>query len=787
MAKPFLSKALLCFAAAGSLLYFTGCNSNDEADPNELTRAPFRIVEVMVPPYLDGAIDEIAWKKAAMASAFMTQDGQWDLFSPRVYAVYDRSNLYFAWSCPLPAGTTAFAGLRAANDNNIREDESFEIFLDPFGKKKSYHHLIVNSLGYYYSSQRLQDGSIADWQVIPEIKTTKTANAWHAEVKIPLAALPPDCVKAYPGKWMVNFRRNRGGTGGVITGWSGTGSYNSTTQLMPAELSLRGGVSFAISPISKQLDRCDFELTVRNQALTFRKVLVCAGVSSMVAREYTLNPGEEAKMPVSVKIYQQEEMLNSRRGERMFVSCRDGIFNNLFDSRTGFLPSAEAELDSFFVYPGERILRFHVDSNFEKDNGKFATEIRQETGGAVKTFDNSVITADGSSSVQGKFNIEALEPGRYVAAVSAYNAKDNPFFTVFRPFIVKAEKYPPILPEGKIQWQPQGYLTIAGEPVFLFYLIPPLAPVPEISTSTFNVMYKQSQRQLDSLQPNCLERHGIVTTAFSLNGSVALEPAVLSKNIVDVAGSGAARLIFRNIGFNAGADLFSPEQNGQKIMPENYYRTIYDYLKKIDPHTPVGLHLAAAEYLPQFLDAADIFEVPVSYPSPGHIGKINLELQEIKKTAGVKPVIVCLNVNGVPPELIRQVAFIAMLRGAAGIVLNPGIQITPDEFSPQWRLYRGLASELSEAFPIIAHLQPEPEITITTGSDKLLWVAGRSKGRLYLLALNQSTAPVKMTAQSKLFTAKVKVLFEHREITANYAEFDDLLLPGEVRLFQVSK
>jgi hypothetical protein len=787
MIKLCRQKALIPILTT-ALLAIAGCTSTEEtANLYGTVRAPYRIVEVRVPPYMDGVIDEIAWKKAELASGFLTPSGYWDLFSPQVCAVYDRNNLYLALSCPIPPGNSVVSGLRTTNDANIREDESFEILLDPSGKKQSYYLLIVNSLGYSYPAFRKQDGTLCDWQVAPEIKTSKTATAWHAEIKIPFTAFPPEFRRTYPAKWMVNFKRNRGGTGGVVSSWSGAANLSGTEQLMPAEFSLRGDVSFAISPISRQFDRCDFELTVRNQAIIYRRVVVCAGASSIFTNEYLLKSGEEVKVPVSIKIYQLEEILDSRRGERMFISCRDAIFKNLFDSRSGFLPSAEAELASFYVYPGERALRFHVDSGFEKGKGKFAAEIRHENDGASKSSNRLTIEADGSQSVWGKFTVDDLKPGRYVAAISAYNVKEIPVFTVFRPFIITAEKYPPILPEGEILWNQRGYLTVNGNPVFLYYIIPPSASVPEISASCFNVMYKQSQRQLNSLLPNCLERQSIQTASFSPNGSIALNRTVLTKNINDAANTASGRLIFRNIGINAGADLFSPDDINKRIMPESYYRTIYNYLKKIDPKTLAGLHVASLVHLPKFVDAADVFEVQISAVTAENMTKINDELISIKRILGRKPFVVGINVNGAPPELIRGVAFMAMLRGAAGIVFNPDVQLTPDELSPQWRLYCGLANEISDAFPIIAQLQREPEITLSSGADKLLWTAGRSKGRLYLLAINPTTAPVKLSAQSKLFTAKVKVLFENREITANFEEFEDLLLPGEVRLYKVSK
>lgn len=179
---------------------------------------------------INGLLDEPAWSLAQWQGGFTSaSSGPENSGPPRPATVQTRFKvLYDAWAIyvgvecdePAPEGIRAEA---TGHDSMVFMDDCVEVFLDPAGEGRYYHHFVVNSRGAWYDDYGADFGLVHNrlWDCPLEIGTVVDAAArkWTAELRIPLAGLilHPDA----GSRWLWNVTRERyAGGAQELTSWS---------------------------------------------------------------------------------------------------------------------------------------------------------------------------------------------------------------------------------------------------------------------------------------------------------------------------------------------------------------------------------------------------------------------------------------------------------------------------------------------------------------------------------------------------------------------------------------
>ncbi len=149
---------------------------------------PLELVKAATPPVLDGSLDDVAWKNAAVV------DDPWITFNPvngnelpqrtRAYLAYDDQNLYFAFHC-LDSSPDQIKTSLTKRDG-IFEDDWVGLSLDTVGGKKYGYELFVNPSGVQADAFRTGDmeDSSTDWVWYSAGKVV--ADGYIVEIRQPL-------------------------------------------------------------------------------------------------------------------------------------------------------------------------------------------------------------------------------------------------------------------------------------------------------------------------------------------------------------------------------------------------------------------------------------------------------------------------------------------------------------------------------------------------------------------------------------------------------------------------
>ena len=165
---------------------------------------------------LNGVLDEATWAKAPWQSGFLNSSAAQvgapapAVVQTRFKALFDDSALYLGIECDEP-NITHLKTEVAGHDGMVFGDDCIEVFLDPAGEGRYYHHLIFNSKGTWFDEYAADYGLVAGkgWDCPLQVATSvdTAAKIWRLEVKLPFAALALK-TDAKPG-WLFNISRER--------------------------------------------------------------------------------------------------------------------------------------------------------------------------------------------------------------------------------------------------------------------------------------------------------------------------------------------------------------------------------------------------------------------------------------------------------------------------------------------------------------------------------------------------------------------------------------------------
>ena len=179
---------------------------------------------------IDGALNEPAWAAAPWQTGFVAASMAADnAGAPKPIAVqtrfkvlYDRSALYVGIECDEPSPDKIVASV-TEHDGTVYSDDCVEIFLDPAGDGRYYHHFCINTKGVWYDDYCADYGLVQSrlWEYPLEVATKVDGDGkvWRVEVRFPFAAL---VLKSDAGRtWAWNVTRERQVTGATeLSTWS---------------------------------------------------------------------------------------------------------------------------------------------------------------------------------------------------------------------------------------------------------------------------------------------------------------------------------------------------------------------------------------------------------------------------------------------------------------------------------------------------------------------------------------------------------------------------------------
>ncbi|MBI2301101.1 MAG: hypothetical protein HYU66_19490, partial [Armatimonadetes bacterium] len=178
------------------------------------------------PPAIDGALGEPAWAAAQWSTGFVlagndVQPGP-AAVQTRFKVLYDDQAAYVAVECDEPA-IDQLKAVTPWRDGAVWQDDCVEIFFDPAGEGRYYHHLLVNARGTIYDDYNADYGMVhsklwnGDYRAAGRIDAA--ARKWSIEVALPYGAL---VLPASAGAtWKFNVTRERQAAGATeLTTWA---------------------------------------------------------------------------------------------------------------------------------------------------------------------------------------------------------------------------------------------------------------------------------------------------------------------------------------------------------------------------------------------------------------------------------------------------------------------------------------------------------------------------------------------------------------------------------------
>lgn len=160
----------------------------------------------LLPPVIDGRLDEAAWAAAPVISTFTVM--QTDRPANRrteLRILYSDLAIIFGFRAYVAADKLATA--EEARQAKVFATDCVELMLDPTGGSDSYFHFIVNSVNDRFQRCCEQGGYVGntDWQTEWNSATHRDDGFWSVEIELPYRSL--ELTRADVASWSLNATR----------------------------------------------------------------------------------------------------------------------------------------------------------------------------------------------------------------------------------------------------------------------------------------------------------------------------------------------------------------------------------------------------------------------------------------------------------------------------------------------------------------------------------------------------------------------------------------------------
>jgi len=185
------------------------------------SREQYRVEPTRSPeaPVIDGALDDPAWRTAAIIESFTQQEpseGEPASEPTEVRLLYDASALYIGVRAfdSNPSGVIATEMRR--DSPRMLDEDNFQIILDTFHDLRSGYMFVTNPLGAKLEQQVFEEGGgnargsasniNRDWNGVWSAASRRTSDGWTTEIMIPMVTLRSPAGESQI--WGINFMRN---------------------------------------------------------------------------------------------------------------------------------------------------------------------------------------------------------------------------------------------------------------------------------------------------------------------------------------------------------------------------------------------------------------------------------------------------------------------------------------------------------------------------------------------------------------------------------------------------
>ncbi|MFH1708796.1 MAG: CehA/McbA family metallohydrolase [Planctomycetota bacterium] len=175
---------------------------------------------------LTGRVDDAGWQTAGRMRQFIdATTGRPSPFAPEARIAHDGAALFLGLVCPEPMPEALVTKVAAHGDPATWMDDSLEIFIDPFNRRDSYFHLMVNAAGFAC----LKGVKRAVERGLVTTKAGRREYAWAVEIAVPFALLGG--APASGATWGFNIVRSKQTDPPRDCRWSHTGMSNHMPRL----------------------------------------------------------------------------------------------------------------------------------------------------------------------------------------------------------------------------------------------------------------------------------------------------------------------------------------------------------------------------------------------------------------------------------------------------------------------------------------------------------------------------------------------------------------------------
>ena len=287
----------------------------------------FKASKTVVPPVIDGRLDEACWSNASESSVFHEAGKPENMaaVNTSLKILYTEDALYFGIRCDEPQMDKLKSSVTKHNNAALLwGDDNIEIFLKPdTANNGKYFHFMINPQGTYASEYFISDKLPASlYNGGFQVKTFRGENYWSLEAVIPFAgmSLGPKTT----GVWTFNIARTRraGEAMELFTFAPLKVAYFHTPEqfapLSMPDINFRQFAWDVTPPVLESILK-DNELikfitlsaTVRNNSGREEKVRLAATVSGNARfhgeSEFILNPQSECTLKVLSKAFLEKE------------------------------------------------------------------------------------------------------------------------------------------------------------------------------------------------------------------------------------------------------------------------------------------------------------------------------------------------------------------------------------------------------------------------------------------------------------------------------------------------
>jgi len=398
------SLALVCslFAMAAGT-----AQAQQDVDPAESGSGlkTVQVVRTATPPVIDGDLSDAVWQNAAVVDD-LHQVEPIEYATPfehtEIYILYDSESLYVAARLydTDPAEITA---QNMRQSENIGQDDSFFVTLDPFNNRRSGYYFGVNPNGVRQDGlYRNVTEFYSDWDSIYRAESGRFEQGWTAEIAIPFKSLSFDPTT---DTWGINFSRGVPRKNERVAWVSRNRAYNpSVSGIAVGFEGLRQGVGLDIVPSASAARRKDFTTGVTDSEVEPSLDIV-----------YKLTPQLNASVTINTDFSATEvddRQVNLTRFGLFFPEKRDFFlreadifeFGGIGGQRQSSIPGLNALAQNgrpFFsrrvgLSPGGQVVDLEYGGKISGRVGRFelgALSIRQDDFSGVNADTLSVVRA----------------------------------------------------------------------------------------------------------------------------------------------------------------------------------------------------------------------------------------------------------------------------------------------------------------------------------------------------------------------------------------------------------